>query len=80
MSRAANTLSSIQASQTKAEQTTVIGNTNARQSVRSVKTSITTLVSTFNGDIQNVTSVASEFARVDQEQSTEFDPIGDLRL
>lgn len=80
MSTASNTLASVQAPQQQAEQTTITGNANAKQTVQSISTAVNSLVSVLNGDIQNISSVASEFARVDQEQSTGFDPIGDLRI
>lgn len=80
MSQASNKLASIQASGSEASQTTIIGNTNAGQTIQKTQQAIQSLVTSFNGDISNITSVASEFARIDQEQSNTFNPIEDLRL
>lgn len=80
MSQASNKLGSIQHSDSEASQTTITGNTNAGQTIKKAQQSIQSLVASFNGDISNITSVASEFARIDQEQSNTFNPIEELRL
>lgn len=80
MSQASNKLASVQHSGSEASRTTITGNTNAGQTIQKAQQVIQSLVTSFNGDIANITSVASEFARIDQEQSNTFNPIEELRL
>lgn len=80
MSQPSNKLTSVQHSGSEASRTTITGNTNAGQTIQKAQQVIQSLVTSFNGDISNITSVASEFARIDQEQSSTFNPIEDLRL
>ncbi|WP_321383960.1 TIGR04197 family type VII secretion effector [uncultured Enterococcus sp.] len=72
LSQAANTLSAIQAPSIAAGQTTVTGNTNAQQTIKQTAEALTTIVAAFNADIGKITTVASEFARVDAERAEAF--------
>lgn len=82
MSQAANALNAIQGTNLEAGQTTVTGNANAQSTIKQTTQALNNLVSAFNADIGKITTVASEFARVDAERAESFntfdavDPLG----
>ncbi|WP_430650171.1 TIGR04197 family type VII secretion effector [Enterococcus larvae] len=72
MSQAANALSTIQTFESDTGQTTVSGNKNAQSTIKQTTQAINNFVSAFNGDIEKITTVSSEFARVDAERAESF--------